>query len=55
MKNRHVVNGSCTIDNRDIQCMNVRHNIVHASCELNIVSIQVQPDPRTPQRLVLSG
>ena len=29
MKNRHVVNGSCTIDNRDIQCMNVRHNIVH--------------------------
>ena len=38
MKNRHVVNGSCTIDNRDILCMNVRHNnIVHASCELNIV------------------
>ena len=29
MKNRHVVNGSCTIDNRDIQCMNVRHDIVH--------------------------
>ena len=29
MKNRHVVNGSCAIDNRDIQCMNVRHNIVH--------------------------
>ena len=37
MKNRHVVIGSCTIDNRDILCMNVRHNIVHASCELNIV------------------
>ena len=28
MKNRHAVNGSCTINNRDIQCMNVRHNIV---------------------------
>ena len=27
---------------RDILCMNVRHNIVHESCELNIVQRDCQ-------------